>query len=156
MHKLDNIDRKILALLQENCRYTTAELADKVGLSATPCARRVKQLEENGIINRYVTLLDAKALGYDLQVYVAIGMDKHTPDRFEVFQAAIEQMEEVLECNLVTGQQADYLLKVLVKDMRHYERFLLDGLTKLPGVSGVHSSFVLRNVVDKTALPLPS
>ncbi len=140
--------------MQDNGRISNLELADQVGLSPTPCSRRVKQLEESGLIQRHVTLLDAEKLGLKLTVIIGISMDRHTPDRFEEFEKAIVDMPEVMECSIVTGQAADFLLKVVVRDMRHYEEFLLGQLTKLSGVSGVHSSFVLRQVVNKTALPL--
>ncbi len=152
--KLDRIDKKILTLMQGNGRISNLELADQIGLSPTPCSRRVKQLEESGLIRRHVTLLNAEALGLNLTAIIGISMDRHTPDRFEAFEQAIVDMPEVLECSIVTGQAADFLLKVVVRDMRHYEEFLLGQLTKLSGVSGVHSSFVLRQVVNKTALPL--
>ena len=151
---LDRIDKKILELMQGNARISNLELADQVGLSPTPCSRRVKQLEESGLIDSHVTLLNAEALGLNLTAIIGISMDRHTPDRFEEFEKAIIEMPEVLECSVVTGQTADFLLKVVVKDMRHYEKFLLGQLTKLSGVTGVHSSFVLRRVVSKTALPL--
>ena len=151
---LDNLDKHILRLMQGNSRISNLELADQIGLSATPCARRVKRLEESGLIKGYVTLLDAEALGLNLTAIIGISMDRHTPDRFEQFEQAIVEMPEVLECSIVTGQSADFLLKVVVRNMRHYEKFLLGKLTKLNGVTGVHSSFVLRQVVNKTALPL--
>ena len=151
---LDKIDKKILTLMQINGRISNLELVDQVGLSATPCARRVKQLEESGLISRHVTLLSAEVLGLNLTVMIGISMDRHTPDRFEEFEKAVKDMPEVMECSIVTGQAADFLLKVVVRDMRHYEKFLLGQLTKLSGVSGVHSSFVLRQVVNKTAFPL--
>ncbi len=152
--KLDRIDRHILALMQRNGRISNLELAEQVGLSPTPCSRRVKRLEESGIVDRHVTLLKAEALGLDLTVMIGIAMDRHTPDRFESFEQKVAEFPEVLECSIVTGQAADYLLKVVVRDMQHYEQFLLGQLTRLEGVSGVHSSFVLRKVVDKTELPV--
>ncbi|MFT7132680.1 MAG: Lrp/AsnC family leucine-responsive transcriptional regulator [Cyclobacteriaceae bacterium] len=154
MLDLDRIDRKILEQLQNNARITNLELADKVGLSPTPCLRRVKRLEESGVIDRHVTLLNADALGLGLTAYVGISMDRHTPDRFEAFELAIEVLPEVLECSIVTGQDADFLLKVVVRDMKHYEQFLLGRLAKLAGVTGVHTSFVLRKLVSKTQLPI--
>jgi Lrp/AsnC family leucine-responsive transcriptional regulator len=154
MLDLDRIDRKILEQLQNNARITNLELADKVGLSPTPCLRRVKRLEESGVIDRHVTLLNADALGLGLTAYVGISMDRHTPDRFEAFELAIEVLPEVLECSIVTGQDADFLLKVVVRDMQHYEQFLLGRLAKLTGVTGVHTSFVLRKLVSKTQLPI--
>ena len=152
--QLDRIDKHILSLMQRNGRITNLELADQVGLSPTPCARRVKRLEESGIVDRHVTLLKAEALELNLTAMVSITMDRHTPERFEKFEQKVSGFAEVLECSIVTGQAADFLLKVVVKDMRHYEQFLLGRLTNLEGVTGVHSSFVLRKVIDKTELPL--
>lgn len=151
---LDRIDKRILQEMQRNGRISNLELADKVGLSPTPCSRRVKRLEESGLIDRHVTLLKPKALGLNLTAMVGISMDRHTPDRFESFERAVVQLPEVMECLIVTGQTADFLLKVVVRDMEHYEAFLLGQLTKLEGVTGVHSSFVLREVLKKTELPL--
>jgi Lrp/AsnC family leucine-responsive transcriptional regulator len=151
---LDKIDKHILALMQSDGRISNLELADKVGLSPTPCSRRVKRLEDSGLIEGHVTLLNKEALGLNLTAIIGISMDRHTPDRFEQFEKAIVDMPEVIECSIVTGQSADFLLKVVVRDMQHYEKFLLGNLTRLTGVTGVHSSFVLRQVVKKTALPL--
>ena len=151
---MDRIDKHILSLMQRNGHITNLQLADQVGLSPTPCARRVKRLESSGIIDRHVTLLNAEALDLKLTAMVSITMDRHTPERFEKFEQKVSGFSEVLECSIVTGQAADFLLKVVVKDMRHYEQFLLGRLTNLEGVTGVHSSFVLRKVIDKTELPL--
>lgn len=151
---LDRIDKHILRLMQSNGRISNLELADQVGLSPTPCSRRVKRLEDSGIINRHVTLLNPEALGLSLTAIIGISMDRHTPDRFESFEKAIAHMPEIIECNIVTGQAADFLVKVVVKDMRHYEKFLLGHLTRLKGVTGVHSSFVLRQLISKTELPV--
>ncbi|MFT6348503.1 MAG: Lrp/AsnC family leucine-responsive transcriptional regulator [Psychromonas sp.] len=152
--KLDRIDKNILRLMQGNARISNLELADRVGLSPTPCSRRVKCLEESGIIDKHVTLLKPSVLGLNLIAMIGISMDRHTPDRFDNFERAIVTLPEVMECLIVTGQSADFLLKVVVRDMQHYEQFLLGQLTKLEGVTGVHSSFVLREVVKKTELPL--
>src|SRR6056300_1228975 len=100
--ELDSIDQKILALMQANARINNLELTDKVGLSATPCLRRVKRLEESGIIERHVTLLNAEKLGLNLMAYIGISMDRHTPDRFESFEREIRELPEVLECAIVT------------------------------------------------------
>jgi len=154
MIKLDRTDKRILQLMQHNGRITNLELAEQVGLSPTPCSRRVKRLEESGIIDRHVTLLNPEILDLNLTALIGIEMDRHTPDRFAGFEKAIADMPEILECSIVTGQAADYLLKVVVRDMRHYETFLLDNLTRLKGVRGVHSSFVLRKVINKTELPV--
>ncbi len=133
---------------------TNQQLADKVGLSPSPCLRRVRALEDAGIIRHRVTVLDPKKLGLSLTAIVLIGMDRHTPERFSAFEAAVADHPEVQECYLITGHDADYMLKVVVPDMDHYHHFLLDHLTRIQGVSGVHSSFVLRRVLDSTALPL--
>ena len=152
--KLDRTDRRILQAMQVNARISNLELAEAVGLSPTPCSRRVKQLEASGIIRAHVTLLNQAMLGLKLTAYIGISMDRHTPDRFEAFEAQVMQYPEVMECSVVTGQSSDYLLKAVVPDMEYYERFLLGKLTRIEGVTGVHSSFELRRVVGKTMLPL--
>jgi Lrp/AsnC family leucine-responsive transcriptional regulator len=152
--KLDRTDRRILELMQTNGRISNLELAEAIGLSPTPCSRRVKRLEESGIIDRHVTLLNQSQLGLKLTAIIGISMDRHTPERFENFETRVAEFPEVIECSVVTGQSADYLLKALVPDMEYYEAFLLGKLTRIEGVTGVHSSFVLRNVVNKTELPL--
>lgn len=151
---LDRTDRKILALLQQDGSLSNLELAEQVGLSPSPCSRRVKALEDSGLIQGYRALLDARKLGLDLLALVNISMDRHTPERFDNFEARVSACPEVLECYLITGQSADYVLKVIVRDMQHYQEFLLGTLTRIEGVSGVHSSFVMRKVLDRTALPL--
>jgi Lrp/AsnC family leucine-responsive transcriptional regulator len=152
--ELDRTDKRILAELQNNGRISNQELADKVGLSPSPCLRRVRQLEDSGIIEGYAALLNASKLGLKLIALIQISMDKHTPERFEHFQKVVSAYPEVLECLLITGQSADYLLKVAVQDMEVYQDFLLNKITKIPGVSDVHSSFVLREVISTTKLPL--
>lgn len=151
---LDRYDRRILDLLQKNGRLTNLELAEKIGLSPSPCLRRVRALEDCGIIHGYRALLDAQKLGLTLMALVYISMDRHTPERFANFDAKIRALPEVLECLLITGQDADYQLKLVVRDMQAYQQLLLDQITRIEGVTGVHSSFVLRKVVDQTALPL--
>ncbi len=154
--QLDRHDRQILRLLQENSRLTNQELADRIGLSPSPCLRRVRALEEAGVITAYRALVDPQALGLSLMALIHISMDQHTPERFVGFEAAIAGIPEVLECLLITGQAADYQLKVVVRDMDAYQELLLQRITRIPGVTGVHSSFVLRRVVDRTALPIRS
>lgn len=151
---LDRFDRHILALLQQDGRLSNLELAEKIGLSPSPCLRRVRVLEEAGIISGYRALLDARKLGLALTALVYISMDRHTPERFANFDAKISALSEVLECLLITGQDADYQLKVVVQDMEAYQQLLLNKITRIEGVSGVHTSFVLRRVIDKTALPV--
>ncbi|WP_138441631.1 Lrp/AsnC family transcriptional regulator [Marinobacter alexandrii] len=152
--KIDKTDRNILEQVQKNGALTNQELADKVGLSPSPCLRRVRALEEAGVIVRTVTILDHKKLGLSLTAIILIGMDRHTPERFSAFEEQVSAYPEVQECYLITGQDADYMLKVVVPDMDHYHHFLLNRITRIQGVSGVHSSFVLRRVLDSTALPL--
>jgi Lrp/AsnC family leucine-responsive transcriptional regulator len=152
--QIDRYDRQILQLLQQDGRISNQELADKIGLSPSPCLRRVRALEEAGLIVGYQVLLDAKKLGLSLMALIHISMDQHTPERFNAFEAQISDIPEVLECLLITGQSADYQLKVVVKDMDAYQELLLNRITRIPGVTGVHSSFVLRRVVDGRALPL--
>ena len=152
--KLDRTDRRILKLMQSNSKLSNLELADAVGLSPTPCSRRVKRLEESGLIKGQVTLLDQSLLGLKLTAFITIEMDRHTPDRFENFEEKVRQFPEVVECSVVTGNAADYLVKAVVPDMEYYEAFLLGKLTRIEGVTGVQSSFVLRPVIKKTALPL--
>lgn len=151
--ELDRYDRRILEVLQKEGRISNQELADRIGLSASPCLRRVRSLEESGLIVGYRALLDAKKLGLSLMALIHISMDRHTPERFVNFETRISELPEVLECLLITGQDADYQLKVIVRDMEAYQELLLNRITRIEGVSGVHSSFVLRRVVDKTALP---
>jgi Lrp/AsnC family leucine-responsive transcriptional regulator len=114
----------------------------------------VRALEEAGIIAGYRAVLDAKRLGLNLMGLLSISMDRHTPERFEHFEAAVLEMPEVLECLLITGREADYQLKVIVRDMDHYQELLLRRITRIEGVSGVHSSFVLRRVMERTSLPV--
>jgi Lrp/AsnC family leucine-responsive transcriptional regulator len=150
----DSIDRSILAELQRDAGITNQELAERVGLSPSPCLRRVKALEDAGIIQKRVALLDAKKLGLSLTALIQIAMDRHTPERFANFEDVVKRCPEVQTCFLITGQQADYLLIVVVPDMERYQTFLLDKITRIEGVSGVHSSFVMRRVVESTAVPL--
>lgn len=152
--KLDPIDRKILETLQKDASLTNQELAERVGLSPSPCLRRVKALEEAGVITGRVTLLDRKQLGFTLTAFIQIAMDRHTPERFARFESTVKKYPEVQACYLITGQQSDYLLMVTVPDMDAYQQFLLEKITRIEGVSGVHSSFVMRRVVETTALPL--
>ncbi len=153
---LDRYDRHILALLQENAQLPNQELAERIGLSPSPCLRRVRALEQAGYITGYRALLDARKLGLTLLALVHIAMDRHTPDRFANFEKQVAGLPEVLECLLITGQEADYQLKVVVQDMDAYQALLLNRITRIEGVTGVHSSFVLRTVIDRTALPLPA
>jgi Lrp/AsnC family leucine-responsive transcriptional regulator len=152
--QLDRYDRQILDLLQREGRISNQDLAERVSLSPSACLRRVRALEESGLITGYRALLDARRLGFSLMALVHIAMDAHIPERFAHFEDQIAAIDEVLECLLITGQSADYQLKVVVADMDAYQELLLQRITRIAGVSGVHTSFVLRRVVDKTALPV--
>ncbi len=152
--KLTKMDIRILDELQNNGRISNLELADKIGLSPSPCLRRVRQLEEAGYIDQYVARLNEKKLDLKLIALIQISMDRHTPERFENFESIVQDFDEVQECYLITGQSADYLLKVIVPDMEHYQAFLLQKLTRIEGVTGVQSSFIMRKVLDRTAVPL--
>ena len=152
MASLDKIDRQILALLRENARISNLELAESVNLSPTPCARRVKQLEDSGVITGYSVTTDPRKLGYQLSVYIAISMDKHTAERFSNFEKKLREFPEVVSCSIVTGRSEDYLIKALVKDMAHYEEFLLHRLNRIEGIAQVHTSFELREVFEKSII----
>jgi Lrp/AsnC family leucine-responsive transcriptional regulator len=154
--ELDRYDRQILDILQAEGRINNQDLAERIGLSPSPCLRRVRALEESGLVLGYRALLDAKKLGLSLMALIHISMDRHTPERFANFETSVSLLPEVLECLLITGQDADYQLKVAVRDMDHYQALLLNKITRIEGVTGVHSSFVLRQVVAKTALPVAS
>lgn len=149
---IDATDKQLLRLLQTQARMSITELAERVNLSATPCARRIKRLEEAGIITGYHTQTDAQKLGYPLAVFIAISMDRHTADRFEHFEEKIQSFEEVVSCSIVTGRTEDYLIKVRVRDMAHYEEFLLHRLNRIEGVAQVHTSFELREVFSRSVV----
>jgi Lrp/AsnC family transcriptional regulator, leucine-responsive regulatory protein len=151
---LDRYDRMILEALQQDGRLSNQDLAERIGLSPSPCLRRVRALEQAGLIVGYRALVDPKALGLPLMALIHISMDQHTPERFNHFEAAVRAIPQVIECLLITGQSADYQLKVVVADMDAYQDLLLNKITRIKGVTGVHSSFVLRRVVDMTALPV--
>lgn len=152
MTHLDSTDQKILQLLSKNARLPIAEIAEMVNLSATPVIRRIKRLEDTGVITGYHAHTSPEALGCSLAVFVAVSMDKHTKERFCEFEEQITKFDEVIACSIVTGRSEDYLLKVVVKDMRHYEDFLLNKLSKIEGVSQLHTSFELREVFNRAAL----
>lgn len=152
--ELDRYDRQLLEVLQKDGRISNQDLADRIGLSPSACLRRMRTLEEGGLIIGYRALLNAKVLGLSLMALIHISMDRHTPERFAKFEATVADLPEVLECLLITGQDADYQLKVIVRDMDAYQELLLNKITRIEGVTGVHSSFVLRRVVNKTSLPV--
>ncbi|MCL6417067.1 Lrp/AsnC family transcriptional regulator [Aestuariirhabdus sp. Z084] len=150
----DRIDRQILHEIQKNGNISNLELAERVGLSPSPCSRRVRLLQEAGIIDRQVTLLDQEALGLSLTIYINVNLGNQLSSRLDNFEARIAEYDEVLECALVTGSDADYFLKVVMPDMATYERFLLKELNQIEGVTSIRTSFVLRQVLQRTELPL--
>jgi Lrp/AsnC family leucine-responsive transcriptional regulator len=152
--ELDNTDRKILRILQRDARISNLDLASQVSLSPTPCARRVKRLEEEGLIKGSMVILDPEKLGLTLTAYIGVTMERHTNEQFEQFERQVVQFPEVVGCSVVTGRAEDYLLKVVVRSMKHYEEFLLGRLSRLPGVTNLHSSFELRNVTPNKGLPV--
>ncbi len=151
--QLDAIDRRILEHLQDNARISNVDLAARVGISASPCWRRVRELEESGVISNYVTLIDAASVGLMVSVFVNVSLEKQVERELNVFQNAIRERPEVMECYLMTGE-ADFLLRVVVPDLMAYERFLMDHLTRVPGIASIRSSFALKQVKYRTALPL--
>lgn len=151
--KIDDVDRRILMKLQEDGRIRNNELADQVGLSAAPCLRRVKALEESGIISGYVALLDAECVGQSLQVFVEVKLDRQSAKAIQDFEKAIKSSSHVLECTLIAGEW-DYLLRVVTPDIKSYRSFLVNYLTTLPGVASVKSSFAMQRVKYTTAIPL--
>lgn len=152
---LDAIDRRILAVLQENARVANVDLAAQVGVSASPCWRRVRELEETGVISRYVTLVEPAALGLQVSIFVQVTLEKQVETALDQFEQAVLARPEVMECYLMTGD-ADYHLRVVVEDLPAYERFLMDHLTRVPGIANIRSSFALKQVKYTTALPLES
>jgi DNA-binding Lrp family transcriptional regulator len=153
MDSLDAIDLRILRAMQTDARMTNVELAEQVGLSQSPCLRRVRKLEELGVIASHVTLLDQNAVGLPVSVFLQVSLERQVEDALRVFEAAVGRWPEVMECYLMTGD-ADYVLRVVAADLAAYERFLMDRLTRVPGVSSIRSSFALKQVVYTTALPV--
>jgi Lrp/AsnC family transcriptional regulator len=152
---LDEIDYAILDVLQRDASLSNAELASKVGLSSSPCWRRIKRLEDAGVIARRVALLDPVALGLETVVFASIKLAAHSRDALPLFEAAVLRFPEVMECYTVSGG-VDYLLKVVTRDIRGYEQFLRDHLLQMPAVAEVHSRIAITEVKRATALPLRS
>jgi len=151
--ELDSTDRKILRILQENAAISNVELARKVGLSPSPCLRRVQQLDQLGIIRRRVTLLEPGAVGLGVSVFIQVSLEKQADRALRTFEKVILARPEVMECYLMTGD-ADYLLRVVVPDIPSFERFVLDHLTHISSVARVRSSFALKQVKYTTTLPV--
>jgi len=152
--KLDRIDRRILEEIQADGSISNLELSERIGLSPSPCARRIKILQETGIINRQITLLDQDKLGLPISIYVMVCLENQESERLENFDRNVRTWPEVLECSLITGSDADYLLKVVMPDMDYYQRFLLKKLNRIDGIRSIRTSFVLCKIVHRTELPL--
>ncbi len=151
-----NLDEKDLALLkhlQQDARITNTELARRVDLSPPGLQRRVRKLEESGVIERYVTLVNREALGFDMLCFVQVTLQRHEPEANKGFKDVVQGMPEVLECYHITGEY-DYLLKVAVRNRKHLEEFLLNDLTPVPGMDKIRTSLVLREIKTTTAVPL--
>jgi Lrp/AsnC family leucine-responsive transcriptional regulator len=150
MTTLDEIDKKIIAALQAEGRLPIVELADRVGLSATPCQRRVKRLEEEGVIGRYAALVSPDAMGFGLQALVEVTLEDHSEKTVEAFEAAIRDRSEVVACYAVTGDM-DFLLHVFAPDLAHFSDFALKALLRMPGVKGSRSSFIMQAIKSDLA-----
>jgi len=150
---LDAIDRRILKELQGNARLSNVDLAEHIGLSPSPCLRRVRRLERAGVIRGYATLVDQQALGLPVSIFIMVTLEKQVEQALEVFESRIQDLPEVMECYLMTGD-SDYLLRVVTADLADYERFLMAHLTRFPGVASIKSSFALKQVIYRTALPV--
>ena len=149
----DRTDRRILELLQQDGRLANVELAEQVALSPSPCLRRVRALEQSGVIKRYVALLDPAQVGLALLAYVSVKLEKRGKMPIDAFSHAVRSWPEVVACYAMTGDM-DYLLRVQVEDLDHFSRFVMNQLLKQPGVLDVRSNFVLERIKETTALPL--
>ncbi|RTL40866.1 MAG: Lrp/AsnC family transcriptional regulator [Burkholderiales bacterium] len=152
-NKLDRVSRQILEALQADARLSTQALAEKVGLSATPVWRRVRDMEERGLIRGHVALLDREKLGLSICVLANVSLVRHSEGAVEQFERLVATQREIIECHAITGE-ADYVIKVVAADMKAYDSFLQQHIFKLPGVSSVRSNVVLREVKYETALPV--
>ena len=150
---LDAIDLRILAELQRNAKLTNVELAQRVNLSPSPCLARVRALESSGLIRNYVTLLDPEKVHLGVTVFIHVSLEKQIDKALQLFETTIRRFPQVMECYLMTGD-ADYLLRVVVSDVESLQRFIVDELTRIPGISNIRSSFALKQVKFETALPL--
>ncbi|MEE2970260.1 MAG: Lrp/AsnC family transcriptional regulator [Pseudomonadota bacterium] len=151
---LDGIDYRILARLQDNARISNSDLAREIGLSPSPCLRRVRDLENSGAIKGYAALLEPAVVGLPVSVFVQVTLERQVETALEDFERTVLARPEVMECYLMTGD-ADYLMRIVVADVRAYEQFLKEYLTRAPGVASINSSFALNQVKYGTALPLP-
>ena len=153
MDKLDKTDFQLLRNLQQDASLSNVELASKIGLSPSPTLSRVKNMESTGVISRYVALVDPHALGLKVNAFVRVSLEKQESAALERFEQAVSHFDEVMEVYLMTGDE-DYLLRIVVPDIQALERFILEHLTRIPGIKNIKSSFALKQVKYKTALPI--
>jgi len=153
MRKIDAIDRKIIAAIQIDGKITAQELATRVGLSASPCARRLRLLEESGIIKGYTAVIDQKKAGLPISAFASIKLERQREEDLDRFAQAVTRWPEVVDCYLMTGQR-DYLMRIVVRDLEAYERFIKEKLTRLKGIASIETSFALDQVKRSEALPL--
>lgn len=151
---MDRIDRKIVRALQKNGRMTITELAESVGLSATPCSRRLDRLEKEGVITGYAAQVDPGKLGFGVSIFVSVELDKQDRAAIDAFERAIRRCDEVMECYLMTGSR-DILLRVVAPDLSAFDAFLENRLMQIPGIRNLRSNFALRTMVKREALPMP-
>ncbi|GLQ17031.1 Lrp/AsnC family transcriptional regulator [Maritalea porphyrae] len=153
--KLDALDRKIVAILQQEGRIRTIDLAERVGLSPTPCARRIVRLEEEGVITGYTATVNQDKMGLPISIFVSVELENQGAEALQRFEQDVVSFEEVMECFIMTGSQ-DFLMRVVAADLASYERFLQEKLTRVPGIRMIRSRFALRRIVKRNRLPNPS
>ncbi|QPC96015.1 Lrp/AsnC family transcriptional regulator [Mesorhizobium sp. INR15] len=153
MRQIDDIDRRIIAAVQENGKITTHELAERVGLSPSPCARRIRMLEDAGVIKGYTAIIDQKKVGLPVSAFASIKLERQREEDLDRFAQAVARWPEVADCYLMTGQR-DYLMRIVARDLEAYEQFLKDKLTRLEGVASIETSFALGQVKRSEVLPL--
>lgn len=152
--EIDQTDLRLLKTVQEDARLSNVDLAERIGLSPSPCLRRLRRLEDDGIIKGYMTLLDQKAVGLPVNVFISVTLKEQSEHALDEFESRVRQLPQVMECYLMTGT-ADYLLRVVTADLAAYESFLKEHLTRIPAIASIQSSFALKQVSFRTALPLP-
>lgn len=153
MIKLDKIDYEILRLIQNDGRISNANLSDSIGLSPSPCLRRVRELEKKNVIKKYVGLIEPKAVGFLINAFVNVSLRSQEEKSLKVFEESIAIYDEVIECYLMTGS-SDYLLRVVTRDLEDYERFVINKLTKIEGIANIQTSFALKPLIQRTAIPI--
>ena len=150
---MDKIDKKIVFELQKNGRLSNFDLAEKVGLSPSPCLRRIKNLEKNKIISGYTAIIDEELFGYPITAFVSVRLENQTDGTLKVFEEGISYLDEVVDCWLVTGNR-DYLLRVVAINLKTYEKFMREDLTKIKGIASIETNFALGSVKTKQPLPI--